>query len=121
MLDAKVRQTDDARELSQLHTFLAHLNGKRPVRDIVHYVRYRCGTGAVRISAQWERTYPTVHLPPRPSLAHISHALSTCHLPPATPPSPGAAITPLPVTHLMRSCCWTCCLSCRSSTRNTAA
>ena len=52
MLDAKVRQTDDARELSQLHTFLAHLNGKRPVRDIVHYVRYRCG-GRCMVAGSW--------------------------------------------------------------------
>ncbi|GAX72647.1 hypothetical protein CEUSTIGMA_g103.t1 [Chlamydomonas eustigma] len=40
MLDYKIRRTHDGRQLSLLHTFLSHLNGKFPVRDNVHYVRY---------------------------------------------------------------------------------
>ena len=40
MLDAKIRMTDEARELRQIHTFLSHLNGKQPSRENVHYVRY---------------------------------------------------------------------------------
>ena len=40
ILDAKIRRMDDSNELSDLYTFISHLNGASPSRDNVHYVRY---------------------------------------------------------------------------------